>query len=262
MRPDVTAPDALAAVIGSGLAQAVVDNRMTVTVLDQPVQVRVVGTAKLFPTVTDLPRRFVVLDYSALFATLNRDRPGVAVPGEAWLFSHPPQDLAAKLARPPFRLERLVDEAQLRATLEHDPLARGVAEVLLAAAIMAAALACLGLVLSTRLRLRSEEATLAEYEALGIAPATVDRSVQYGVVVLTVLGAVGGLAGALLAVRITAALVAVSAGSAATLPSLEAQIAWPQVLGLLLACTALTVVAGLILLRRGRLRPAATRMRA
>ena len=118
--------------------------------------------------------------------------------------------------------------------------------------------ACLGLVLATRLRLRSEEAALAEYEALGIAPATVDRSVQYGVVVLTALGALGGLAGALLAVRITAALVAVSAGSAATLPSLEAQIAWPQVLGLLLACAALTVVAGSTLLRRGRLGSAAT----
>jgi ABC-type antimicrobial peptide transport system permease subunit len=127
---------------------------------------------------------------------------------------------------------------------------------------VAAALACLGLVLSAQLRLRSEQAVVAEYEALGIAPATVDRSIQYGVIVLTLLGAAGGLAGALLAVRFTAALVAVSAGSGVALPSLEAQIPWPQVLGLLLVCAAVTIVAGWIVLRRVRFRPAAARMRA
>ena len=262
MRPDVTAPPAIPAVVGPDVARDAVDNRLTVTILDQPIPVQVVGVAKLFPTVTDMPSRFVVLDYADLFTLLNRDRPGVALPTEAWLFSRPPPGFAEKLAQSPFRLEQLVDEAQLRKTLTNDPLARGVGAVLLAGAIVAAALACLGLVLSAQLRLRSEQAVVAEYEALGIAPATVDRSIQYGVILLTLLGAAGGLAGALLAVRFTAALVAVSAGSGVALPSLEAQIPWPQVLGLLLVCAAVTIVAGWIVLRRDRFRPAAARMRA
>jgi ABC-type lipoprotein release transport system permease subunit len=60
--------------------------------------------------------------------------------------------------------------------------------VLVVAAAAAAALALLGLTLASAAALDAERPALAEYEALGVAPATLRRSLQTRLAVLAAVG--------------------------------------------------------------------------
>jgi hypothetical protein len=144
---------------------------VTLNLRGKQLLVRIVGRARLFPTITARPSSFLVLDYDTLFAVMNADQPGLALPTEAWFFDPQSPGFAANLGRPPFRLRRLVGAAPIEARLHGDPLAAGTRSVLAVAALVAAALALIGLLLAARSALASERLQLAEYEALGVPPA-------------------------------------------------------------------------------------------
>jgi hypothetical protein len=223
---------------------------------------QVAATARLFPTVKDQPSRFIVVDYDSLFAALNVDQPGRAVPSEAWFFDPKPPTFVERLREPPFRIERLVGAEPLTARLLNDPLAAGTRSVLGFAAVGAGVLALLGLILATRAALASERTLSAEYEALGVPPATLTRSTQLRLVVLSVFGVAAGLGGGLVAVRLVGALVSVTGTARRPLPPIEPAVAW-RAGGLLVGVVAVAGVLTAALMASRQLREtAARRLRA
>lgn len=262
IRPDLSLPEALPALAGDHVAAAAVDGTVTLDVLGQKLPLRVAARARLFPTVVEKPSQFVVVDYETLFAALNLDRPGLARPSEAWFLAPQSPDFAARLARPPFRLERAVGVEPLTARLLSDPLAVGSRDVLLVAAVVAAALGLFGLVLFVRSALTSERPVHAEYEALGVPPSVLVRSAQFRLVLLLAVGLAAALLGGLLAVRLIGAFVAVAGTAARPLPPIEAEVAWGAAVAVLGTVVALAVGAVFFLAGREFRRTPGRRLRA
>jgi hypothetical protein len=262
IHPDIGLPEALPGAVSRSVAATAVDGRVTINLGGTAVPIRVAGRARFFPTVVERASDFIVLDYDTLFATLNAARPGVALPSEAWFFGPQRPDFLAELGQPPFRVERVVAAEPLAARLASDPLAAGAREVLLAAAVAAAALGLLGLILAARATLAAERLLLAEYEALGVRPATLARSTQLRLIALSLLGVVAGFLGGLLAVRLIGALVAVTGTAARPLPPIAPVVDW-RVDAIVVATMAVAALVGAALLARRTLREtAARRLRA
>ena len=226
-----------------------------------PIPIRIVGTTKLFPTITSRSR-FIVADYGTAFAVLNTVFPGIAPPTEAWFFDQKTPAFSSRLARAPFRLTRLISEQQQEQTLLSDPLASGTRGLLLATGLVSALLGLFGLLVAIRASLRDESSILAEYEALGIRPSVLARSTALRLAALSLIGIVAGLGGGLLAVRLIGSLVAVTAGGGIPIPPIQTIVAWPGVLALLAVVGVAGVVSAFILARRAFVRPVAERLRA
>ena len=262
MRPSPPLPEALPGLASEPIAAAAVDRTVTLDVQGKEIPVRVAASARLFPTIVDHPVSFVVLDYETLFAALNLDQPGLALPSEAWFFEPETPRFLDRLREPPFRLEAAVGAEPLTARLLSDPLAAGARDVLGLAALAGATLGVLGLVLAARSALASERVLLAEYEALGVPPATLARSTQLRLFALSFLGLAAGVLGGLLAVRMVGAFVAVTGTATRPLPPIDPVAAW-KAGGVVLASVALAAGTTAALLARQTLREtAARRLRA
>jgi hypothetical protein len=217
LRPALRLPDTLPALASSAVAESAVDGVVGVQLRGRDLKLRVVGTARRFPSMVQRPSRFIVVDYDTLFAALNLDRPGLAVPNETWSFD----------ARPPRApADRVVGVAPLQARSLGDPLAAGTREILGVAAWLAALLGVASLVIATRSALASERALLAEYEALGVPPSTLRRSTQLSLVLLAALGVAAGFLGALIAAQLVGAFVAVTATATRPLLPVQTVVAW------------------------------------
>ncbi len=262
IRPATPLPEALPALASPSAAAAQVSGTVTVDLLGRQLPLRIVGRTDLFPTVTERPESFVVLDYATLFAALNVDQPGSARPSEAWFFEAQAPDFADRLETAPFRLKEAVGVEPLTARLLSDPLAAGTRDVLGLAAVGAAVLALLGLVLSARSALGSERLLLAEYEAMGVPPRTLARSAQMRLLLLSMLGVAAGILGAILAVRMVGAFVAVTGASTRPLPPVEPIVAWGGVAIVLAAVAVAGLATAAFLAGRSLRETAARRLRA
>jgi hypothetical protein len=262
IRPETPLPDALPGLVSASVASAAAGGTVTLELLGKEVTVRVVGTARLFPTAVDSPSSFLVLDYDTLFAELNLDQPGLAVPSEAWFFTPQGPGFADRLSRPPFRVDRLVEREAVEARLLQDPLAAGAREVLRLSALAAVILGVLGLLLSTRMALAAERTLLAEYEALGVAPRTLVRSTQVRILVLSALGVLAGMSGGLAAARLLSGLVAVTGTGGRPVPPVEPVIAWVENVALLAIAAAVGLTAAALLAGWVLRESAARRLRA
>jgi hypothetical protein len=262
VRPRIELPRALPALVSEEVARAVVDGRLSV---DLPVgaalSIEVVGTAELFPTVTESPERFLVLDYDTLFAALNVEYPGEAPPSEAWFFEPQGLTFAERLQRPPFRVRSTLAVERLEQAARDDPLAAGARLVLAITAGIAAFLGLLGLALAVRSTLGAERAVLAEFEALGVPRATLGRSLQARVAVLSILGIGAALVGGALAVFLLSAFVAVTGSAERPLPPIEGVVAWRSGAVLLAFVAGLALVVAATFSRRALERPAGGRLR-
>jgi hypothetical protein len=225
-----------------------------------PIRIKVVGVAKLFPTISD--SRFIVADYTTAYTALNVIFPGVAPPSEAWFFDPQKAAFATALANAPFRLTRLVSVTQNEQALLSDPLASGTRSLLLATAVISALLALLGLVVAIRASLRDESAILAEYEALGIPPSILARGTTLRLALLSVIGVAAGAAGGFLATRLVGALVAVTGAGTNPVPPIATTIAWAGTAALLAIVVIAAVLCTTTLARRAFARPVAERLRA
>ena len=262
LRPDAHLPDPIPVLASPAVAAAAVNGVTTLELPgSSPLSIRVVATTKLFPTITDTAR-FVVADYGTMYDALNEVFPGIAPPTEAWFFDSQSPSFASRLARPPFRLERLIGARQAEAALRSDPLASGTRSVLLATAVVAALLAVIGLLIAVRSALRDEAPILAEYEALGMAPSLLARSTGLRLMLLAAIGVAAGAAGGLLATHLVALLVAVTGGGAKPVPPIATTIAWGGTLIVLAAITAAAALAVVALTGRAFGRPVAERLRA
>ncbi len=226
IRPPLHVPAAVPVVAGSGLAAAAVGGVVTLDLDGWKLPVRIVARSSRFPTVTERPSFFAVADYDTLFAALNLDRPGAAVPSEAWFFRPQPPSFAERLRTRPFRLRSAVSVDELTAARLDDPLARGARALLGIAAAVAAVLGLFGLLVAARSTLDAERTLLAEYEVMGVPRSTLVRSTQVRLLVLSLLGVAAGFGGGLLALRLVGAFVAVTGSAERPLVPIEAVVAW------------------------------------
>ena len=188
---------------------------------------RVVAVAERFPSTEG---EFVLADEPLVFAALNAQKPGAAVPNEIWLAaeSAPAAREAAALAdRPPFDVLEAHVRADLERDLRGDPLARGAILVLAAAAAVALLLAAVGLALLLVSDARDERGELFDLEAQGLTPRELARHLRLRALLVVGLGLLGGLvAGGVLAVLVVD-VVAVTATATAAEPPLVLAIDWP-----------------------------------
>ena len=223
LRPAQTTDNGPIPVIASSsLAHAIGNGTLPLFVGPASVNVRVVGTARRFPTTSG---DFVVFDRSRLETALNASVPGSGVADEAWVSGG--SDLSSRLAQHPPTPIRITSRRAVEQELRSDPLARGSLLVLGAAALLALALSLVGLALTVAVELRDEAGELFDLETQGMGPAALRRQVRLRAGAVLFAGLVGGLLlGAVLALVVLKAL-AVSANSTTPVPPLVLAPDWP-----------------------------------
>ncbi len=194
---------------------------VTLDYLTNQVEGRVVAVARRFPTMGE-DEQFAVVDEDALQTALTADAPGTGTPGEVWL-SVPASQLdrtRLAFARRPFaQLERTSRETLYRQAHD-DPLARGVAAVLGAAALAAILLAVVGLWATVLSDLRDERDTFFDLEVQGASPATLRAHLRLRALCLLAFGVVGGAILGFLLSRLVASVVQVTGGATDPFPPL------------------------------------------
>jgi hypothetical protein len=221
---------------------------LPLTIAGLRVRAQVVGTVQRFPTVAPSADGVIVADRAALAALLDATSPGLARPAELWIDvapGAPEQRLLTALRAPPLRSlavdSRRADERALRA----DPLARELVGTLVGAAIVALALAALGVLVAVALALRDDAAELFDLEALGVPPRVLRADVRLRAAGLGGLGLLAGIAVGLVLLRLAVDAVQVTAAGARAVPPLVAIAPWGQwaLVGLLFAAALATGVA-------------------
>jgi hypothetical protein len=253
---------AIPALAGGPVADEAVDGLLAVDVPGKRLPVRVTGRASLFPAIVDRPSSFIVLDYDTLFAALNADQPGLALPNEAWFFERQEPGFAARAARAAPGGVRVVGAEPLEAQLLHDPLASGARDVFGVAALIAALLGLTGLVLAVRSTLASERLLLAEYEALGVPPLSLRRAAQLRLSAMSALGIGAAALGAFVGARLITAFVAVTATATRPLPPIVTVVPWATLTVVVATVGVLGLGATALLAGRALRESAAKRLRA
>jgi len=218
------------------------DGRLPLQIADQQLVVSVAGTAARFPGVTG---DFAVTDAGLLESALNSTLPGSGTVNELWLEA--PEEapaLEAALRSGPFDALDLQSQAAREQGLRADPLARGTLLTLVAAALVALALAIVGLLLGVVSDLRDERGELFDLEAQGAAPALLRRQARLRAAVVAGVGIAGGLLTAVVLSRVVVGLVRLTANATQPEPPLRLAVDWLLValaVGVYAAVTALLV---------------------
>jgi FtsX-like permease family protein len=200
------------------------DGRLPLQIADQQLVVLVAGTAERFPGVMG---DFAVADAGLLESALNSTLPGSGTVNELWLEA--PEDaqaLEAVLRNGPFGALDLQSQAGRKLGLRADPLARGTLLTLVAAALVALALAIVGLLLGVVSDLRDERGELFDLEAQGATPALLRRQARLRAAVVAGVGIAGGLLTAVILSRVVVGLVQLTANASQPEPPLRLAVDW------------------------------------
>ena len=218
--------------------------RIGLTVDNLPVQARIVGVVKRFPTINTEAAGVIVADQQALSDALDAQLPGQGRTDELWVSSLQPQLLRDALGQG--RLAQLDSSFRtaIVAGLRHEPLASGVIGTLLMAGAVGGALAVLGLlvVVGGPFRDRSIEGDL---EAQGVGPSGLRRELRLRLALASALGVWPGLLIAVLIDRLAVATVGATE-SGTPQPPLVTVVPWAELVGLGAAITALCLLLGWI----------------
>ena len=219
------------------------DGHLTLDFYNTQVPGRVVGVARRFPSIGE-SEEFVVADEGALATALDADAPGTGTPGELWLAVPKAeiQDVGQALSRGPFSQLEPTWQQQLYETAHGDPLARGVATVLGAAALVALVLAFAGLWVTVLSDLRDERDTFFDLEVQGAGPETLRNHLRIRALVLLGFGVLGGAILGFVLSRLVVSLVQVTGAATDPFPPLVLDAGFAAVGAALL----LLVIASLI----------------
>jgi hypothetical protein len=219
--------------------------RIGLTVDGVPVQARVVGVVRRFPTLGAGAGGFVLADQALLSGALDAQLPGQGLPDELWVSSSRTRALRSALRSGPLAGLSASYRSEIEHGLRADPVASGVTRTLLAAAGVATVLALLGMLLVLGGPLRSLRIQ-ADLEAQGMGPSGLRRELRARFGVACILGIWSGLVIALILDRLTVAAVgAYESGSAQPPPITVVPV--PALLGLGLGLTALSLACGWLL---------------
>ena len=134
--------------------------------------------------------------------------------------------------------------------MERDPLARGIGYTLAATALIALALAAIGLWITLLSDLRDEGGHLLDLEAQGVAPETLRSQLRIRAFAMLGFGIFGGTLVGLVLSRLVVSLVQVSAETSAPVPPLVADAGWSVVGFALIALVVTASVAAEVSARR------------
>ncbi len=170
---------------------------------------RIAGIIRRFPSIVG---GAVVADRLTSETMLDTVSPGLGTTNELWTESLP-SPAPATLS--------VTSRADLLATLQADPLARGALTTLGATAALALALALLGLLLGIVADRRDERGELFDLEAQGASPATIRTHLRVRAFLLGAFGLLGGLVTGAVLSALVLSLVEVTASSAQPEPPLR-----------------------------------------
>ena len=234
----VVASESIAAAAGS---ERVIPVRIGGALVD----VEIVATAKRFPT---LSGDFLVADRSAVETAANAAVPGAAVADEAWLSGGPGEEAVLR-DRAPFPV-RVVSRAAVEESLRADPVSRAASIALLAATLVAAGLALVGLLLALAVDARDDAAELFDLESLGFEPARLARHLWLRSAAVLGVGIVAGLVTGALASLLITDVVAVTANATPAEPPLVPAIPWSVLAAGLLVFAGIALGSAALLARR------------
>jgi hypothetical protein len=249
VRADAQAAEAdLPVLVDPGTAARAVGGRLPLALTTGlPVTGRVVGVLPRFPTVGG---SFVVADEAVLADRLDSREPGTGAVEEVWLWAPAGAGSAldSSLAQPPYDRLSVALRSVEQDRLATDPLALGAAGLLVTSALLALAVAVLAVVLLVVADRRDEAAELYAWEADGLAPRTLRRSLFARAAAVVLLAVPAGLLVGLVLTRATASIVAVTAVGTTPTPPLALSVgpAWVAAalgLGLVVSLAAAAAVA-------------------
>jgi hypothetical protein len=222
---------------------------LSLTVNEVPLTVRVVGTTPLVPSVSGAA---IVADRDRVATALDAVQPGALVPNEVWVL-HATAAAGSLLRRAP--LDRLAVESHAARLheLRADPLARGTLALLSATALVALALALLGLLLTVVTDRRDESGELFDLRAQGASAGELRRYLRLRAVLVALAGVAGGIATGAILVTLVASIVAVTAGATTPVPPLVVSLDWPL---LAAGCAAFALAAAALVAAATARRPA------
>jgi hypothetical protein len=216
--------------------------RIALTVDNLPVQARIVGVVRRFPTVAAGGAGVIVADQSALSDALDAQLPGQGHTDELWIATTRPQALQVALGHSALAQLSSSFRSEIDTGLRHRPLASGVLGTLLVAGAVGAALAVLGMLLVVGGPFR-DPAIERDLEAQGMGPFAMRRELRVRLAIASMLGVWPGL---LIAVLIDVLAVAVvgASESGAPQPPLITVVPWLVLAGLGVAITTLCLLLG------------------
>jgi hypothetical protein len=180
--------------------------RLGLTVDGVPVQARVVGVLRRFPTIDPAAGGFVVADQALLSGALDAWLPGQGQPDELWIAASSTRSLRAALRAPGLTQLSAAFRGEVERSLRSDPVASGVMRTLLASGGVATLLALLGMLLVLVGPLRDPRIQ-ADLEAQGVGPSGLRRELRVRFAAACLLGIWPGLLITLLLDRLTVAAV-------------------------------------------------------
>lgn len=219
--------------------------RLALSVDGEPVNATIVGVLKRFPALPAGDAGFVVADEQTLAGALDAQAPGQGRPDELWLGLKSPGRLRAVATSEPFARLSFTLRSDLEHRLRSAPIARGVLGTLIAAAVISAALAVFGLLVSLLGAVRDERVE-RDLVAQGMGPRALRRELRLRMAAAAAAGVIAGLGVAALLTRLAVAGVRGAATVAVPRPALVTVAPWIALaLWGLAALVALTVAAWL-----------------
>src|SRR5207245_2812361 len=209
------------------------DHVLPLSIEGEQVAARIVGVVDRFPSIVG---DAVVADLTTAQTVLNTRSPGLGTTDELW---------AGRLPSPPPTEVTVQSRADVLASLRADPLARGALATLAGTALVALALALVGLLLGVVGDLRDERGELFDLEAQGASPGTIRTHLRLRALLVAAFGLLGGIAAGAILSALVLSLVTLTASAARPEPPLRLTLD----AGLLLAAIAAyaVVAAGLVL---------------
>jgi hypothetical protein len=222
---------------------------LPLTVDGEPVNARVVGWTRRFPTIDAGQPGFVVADEATLDGALDAALPGQGRTDELWIDTPRPAALRRALATAPLRSLTGTFRSEVERSLRTDPVARGVMGTLVAAAAVSGALAILGLLTALAGAMRDRRLD-DDLEVLGLGPRRRRREPHARVMAAALLGTGAGLLLAALLTRLVVAAVRAAGAARTPNPPLVAVAPWGELLLLALAAVAALALAAGVAARR------------
>jgi hypothetical protein len=255
IRPQQPLDGTLLPVLASPALAAASDNdRLALSVDDNVVPVRLVGTIRRFPSTTG---DVVVADERTLEVVLDTVQPGLGRPSEAWLSG--PASVASALRQPAFAGIEVRSHRALERQLRDDPLARGALAVLWATALVALALAVAGIALGAIATARDARPELFDLEGQGLGPAALRRRLDAQAGLAAAAGAVGGIIAGLALAALVVGVVAVTANATTPVPPLRLRIPWLEAAAIVATSLVVGLACAAVASRRALAGPVAAR---
>jgi hypothetical protein len=226
-------------------AAAGAGGRLELTVDGLPVSARVAGVVRGFPTVGPGAGGVVVADEATLAGALDAPQPGQGRADELWIATGHVDRLRRALASGRFASLDVAFRDALQRRERAAPIARGVLGTLIAAAVVCAVLAVIGLLVALLGpgRDRSVERDLTEQ---GLGPRGLRAELQLRLAIAAGLGVLAGAGLAVLLTRLAVAGVRAAATGASPQPPLATIVPWGELAAAALAALVVLLVCNRI----------------